>query len=628
MLIFPPGMVAFFWWAGRKRQELMKGFIQTRLLPGLLSGISPTRRKIRQACLVLAVACAIVALARPQWGFTWQEVRQRGVDIVVAIDTSKSMLAQDVAPNRLARARLAALDLMQLARSDRLGLVAFAGSAFLQCPLTIDDAAFRQSVQTLDVNTIPEGGTALADAIEAALTAFKEGDNHKVLVLMSDGEDHDSGAAEAAKKAAGAGLRIYTIGIGTSEGELLRIKDAQGHDDYIRDDHGNVVKSHLDEGLLQEIATIGGGFYLHLSGAKTIDTLYESPNGLASLPKAEHQEKLVKQYHERFHWPLGAAVVLLIVEMLLPERKRSSASLPLLSSSLALLLLWPGPAAGSPSNALREYKEGNFDQALRDYQQLLERKADDPRLHFNAGTAAYRNRQFEEATNQFSAALNSPDLKLQESAYYNRGNSSYWLGEKNPDPKQRTDAWERSLKDYDLTLKLNPQDADAKFNRDFVKKRLEEFKQQQQQQSKQDKSDQQNQDKQQQQQDPSNDQKQQQEEQQQKERQQAQQNQSQQNSGQQHQQQPADQKKQDEQQQQAAQQAQQRQQQQQPPQQSAGQPKQSEEEKEREAAAYAAGQMTPEQAQQLLDAQKGEELMLPAKPEGKPVDRNRPIKDW
>src|SRR5207244_138924 len=177
-------------------------------------GISAARQKIAWAGLLLAVACLILALARPQWGFDWEETKQRGLDIVVAIDTSKSMLAEDIAPNRLARAKLAALDLMQQARSDRLGLVAFAGSAFLQCPLTVDDAAFRQSVEALDVNTIPQGGTAIAEAIETALTAFKEGDNYKTLVLITDGEDHDSGALEAAKKAADGGLKIFTIGIG------------------------------------------------------------------------------------------------------------------------------------------------------------------------------------------------------------------------------------------------------------------------------------------------------------------------------------------------------------------------------------------------------------------------------
>ena len=327
LLVIPPALLAFFWWSGRTRQRLLTQFIQARLLPGLTIGISPTRQKIGGGCLVLAVICLILALARPQWGFDWEEMKQRGVDIVVAIDTSKSMLAEDIAPNRLARAKLAALELMQRAKSDRLGLVAFAGSAFLQCPLTIDDSAFRQSVEALDVNIIPQGGTAIAEAIETALTAFKEGDNYKVLVLFTDGEDHDSGALEAAEKAAKAGMRIFTIGIGTAEGELLRIQDAQGGSDYIRDEQGNVVKSHLNERLLQQIAgATEGGFYLPLRGATAIDTLYDQ--GLAKLPKSQHQEKFVRQYHERYHWPLALAIVLLVVEMLFPERKREPKAKP------------------------------------------------------------------------------------------------------------------------------------------------------------------------------------------------------------------------------------------------------------------------------------------------------------
>src|SRR5438105_1672364 len=254
LILLPPGLLAFFWWSERTRQELVRKFIQARLLPSLTVGISPLRQKLRAGALVGAVICLLLALARPQWGFDWQEVKQRGLDIVVAIDTSKSMLAEDIAPNRLARAKLAALDLMQQAKSDRLGLVAFAGSAFLQCPLTIDDAAFRQSVEALDVNAIPEGGTALAEAIDTAATAFKEGDNHKVLVLLTDGEDQDSDALQAAKKAGEAGVQIFTIGIGSAEGEILRVKDAKGRSDYIRDDQGNVVKSHLNEAILREIA--------------------------------------------------------------------------------------------------------------------------------------------------------------------------------------------------------------------------------------------------------------------------------------------------------------------------------------------------------------------------------------
>src|SRR5437016_2293157 len=324
LLVLPPALLAFFWWAWRTRQRLMTQFIQARLLSALTVGISARRQKIRLACLILAVVSLLLALARPQWGFDWEEVKQRGLDIVVAIDTSKSMLAEDIAPNRLARAKLAALDLMQQAKSDRLGLVAFAGSAFLQCPLTIDDAAFRQSVETLDVNVIPQGGTALAEAIETALTAFKEGDNYKILVLFTDGEDHDSGALEAAKKATEAGLRIFTIGIGSVEGEILRIKDAKGRIDYLRDEEGNVVKSHLNESLLQEIARATKGVYFPLRGAKTVDTLYR--DWLAPLPKSAREEKLVKRYHERYHWPLALAMLLLVAEMLFPERKREAKS--------------------------------------------------------------------------------------------------------------------------------------------------------------------------------------------------------------------------------------------------------------------------------------------------------------
>jgi Ca-activated chloride channel family protein len=323
LLVVPPALLAFFWWAGRKRRQLLTQFIQARLLPSLTTGISLRRQRIRLGCLVLAVVCLILALARPQWGFDWEEIKQRGLDIVVAIDTSKSMLAEDIAPNRLTRAKLAALELMQLAKADRLGLVAFAGTAFLQCPLTIDDAAFRQSVQALDVNTIPQGGTALAAAIETAVAAYKEGENYKILVLFTDGEDHDSGALEAAQNAAKEGLRIFTVGIGTAEGEILRIKNAQGGSDYVRDEQGNVVKSHLNERLLQQIAgATEGGFYLPLRGAKAIDTLYDQ--GLAKLPKSEHQEKFVRQYHDRYHWPLAVAIVLLLVELLFPERKRES----------------------------------------------------------------------------------------------------------------------------------------------------------------------------------------------------------------------------------------------------------------------------------------------------------------
>jgi Ca-activated chloride channel family protein len=640
-------MVVFFWWARRRQQELISQFIQSRLLPGLLSGVSSARQKLRMAALVAAVVFLIFALARPQWGFSWEEVKQRGLDIVVAIDTSKSMLATDIAPNRLTRAKLAALDLMQQAKSDRLGLVAFAGSAFLQCPLTFDDSAFRQSLDALNVDIIPQGGTALAEAIETAQQAFKDGDNYKILVLFTDGEDHDSNALEAAQKAAKAGMHIFTIGVGTTEGEMLRYTDPKGNTDFVRDEQGHVVKSHLNEQLLQEIAgATEGGFYLPLRGAKTIDTLYDQ--GLSKGQKTQHEEKLVKQYFERYHWPLAIAILLLIFEMVLPERNRATrnATAPsetrsgLKSAAVVLLLIaFIIQSHASPSSALREYEAGKFDESLKEYQKLLEKQADDPRLHYNAGAAAYRSRQFDEATKQFNQALSTPDLNLQALSYYNRGNALFHLGDSLNDPSKRTETWEKSVKDFENTLKLKPEDHDAKFNRDFVKKKLEELKQQQQQQNnsdnKQNKDQQNQQDQQQNQQKQKSDQEKNQDQQQKQDQQQQQQDQQKQGQQQQDQQKQQDQqqqqqqaKQQEQDKQKQAQDQKQKQQEQQQQQQQAESGEKPEDKAAQDAAAYAAGQMTPDQAKQLLDAQKGDEKILQFHPDAKPRDTSKPIKDW
>ncbi len=493
LLIILPALVLFFWWAGRERQRLMTQFIQARLLPGLISGHSPTRQKLRFVLITMAVTLLLLALARPQWGFTWEESRQKGLDIVVAIDTSKSMLAEDIAPNRLTRAKLAALDLMQQAQSDRLGLVAFAGGAFLQCPLTIDDNAFRQSVEALDVNIIPQGGTAVAEAITTALEVFKEGDNFKVLVLFTDGEDNDENALEAAQAAAKDGMKIFTIGIGTPEGEILRIKDAKGRTDYLRDAEGNAVKSRLNEALLQQIAgATEGGFYLPMRGAKTIDTLYEK--GLAPLPKSEGQEKLIKRMHERYHWPLGAAIVLLLIEMLLPERRSatrrvpkgqaqragSETGAPIVAAVFALFVL-PLTASASPAKALQDYNRGNFTNALTEYERLLNeqsthQKPEDPRLHFNAGAAAYRSTNHAAAIKHFTAVLSAQDIRLQTKAYYNLGNVHFLLGQQAEDLDKLEEAWQESAKQYQHAVNLNKTNSDAAFNLAFVEERLKQIK--------------------------------------------------------------------------------------------------------------------------------------------------------
>lgn len=515
-----PLLVLFFLWSWRTRRRLILEFVPQRLQASLTVGLSPHRATVRAVLLIATLASLLAALARPRLGAGAVEVKQRGLDILVGIDTSRSMLAEDAGPgiSRLERARLAALDLARLANRDRLGLVAFAGSAFLQCPLTIDDSAFRQSLDALDTGIIPQGGTALGPAIQTALGAFGlERDNVRVLVLFTDGEEHETGALEAAKLAASRDLRIFTVGVGSARGELIRIRDSQGNMSYLKDSQGNVVKSSLNEALLQEIATATGGFYLPLQGPRVMEELFT--RGLEPLPRSDIDSRVLQQFHERFQWPLSLALVLLAWEALMPDRRRSHGGIrplptqhptlagatqhapgthgrrptatPLATALLALTLLGavlgPVPAAASPASALRQYRAGDYESARQEYERLARSRPDDPRYRFNAGASAYRAGDFAQAVDHFQAATRAHDLGLQRDGFYNLGNAQFRRGEVSQENKERRTAWEEAIRAYQNAIQLDQTDARARENLEFVRRQLEDLKNQQQQQQQQQK---------------------------------------------------------------------------------------------------------------------------------------------
>ena len=515
LAVTAPLLAWFLIWAWRRRQQLIARFVQSRLLAQLTVGVSKWRQQARLALLGLASLLLLVALARPQLGFAWEEVHQRGLDLFVAVDTSRSMLVSDVSPNRLTRAKLAALDLMKLARTDRLALIAFAGTAFLQCPLTLDDNAFQQSVNLLEVGLLPQGGTAIAQAIDVALAAAQSsGDNYKAMVLFTDGEDFGEDFSQdvlvAANRAAEAGLKIFPVGVGTATGDRIRLVDEQGRTTYVLDAAGEPVISKLNAPLLRELAEKTGGDFLPLTGADPMRTLYEAR--LGRLPKSDVSARLLRQYHERFQWPLAVAIGLLVLELFLPDRKRvprppaspagRGAALPERASQattlpvgptaglaatirvvILLLVLGAGsvPLAASSASALKAYAKGRFDEASREYERLVEKHPDDARLRFNAGTAAYQTGDLTTATNHLMAATRSTDPLLLQHVYYNLGNAFYRLGENAPAPPAAIALWEQALQHYDSALKLDAEDGDARFNREFVQQRLEALKQQQQQ---------------------------------------------------------------------------------------------------------------------------------------------------
>jgi Ca-activated chloride channel family protein len=272
-----------------------------------------------------------VALSGPRWGFHWEEIHREGIDILIALDTSRSMLTQDVKPNRIDRAKLAILDLVKELQGDRVGLIAFAGTAFVQCPLTLDYAAFSESLRAANVGIIPKGGTALAEAVEVGVEAFegRQG-KHAALVLMTDGEDHEGGIDDAVKKATEAGIKVYTVGIGTPAGELIEVEN-DGQRGYLKDRSGQVVKSRLDEEALRNIATTTGGAYLYAEGPDLgLDKLYD--DYISKMEKRELKTAMERRYEERYQWPLALALILLAAEPLVGERRGTRAALRRLAS--------------------------------------------------------------------------------------------------------------------------------------------------------------------------------------------------------------------------------------------------------------------------------------------------------
>ncbi len=503
------GLAFFFRFMEKRRRLALEKFAAHQLIGQLTRNVSLTRRRYKNVLLLLAIFMCFMAFARPQYGFQWVDVKRKGIDLLFALDTSKSMLAEDIKPNRLKRAHLAILDFVEQLNGDRVGLIPFAGSAYLMCPLTLDYEAFADSLSAVNTEIIPRGGTNIAAVIDKAVETLSNAANHKILIILTDGENLQGDAIKAAEEAAKQGLIIYTVGVGTSQGELIPVSAESGKG-FVKDQKGNFVTSRLDETTLKTIAEKTGGLYVPLGTAgEGLETIYQQK--LALIPKEELMERRHKVPLERFEWPLAAALFFLICELLIGERKKPR-PLPFFKRirntvrrkkkvvEVAVIILFLGlnlSTKAHSSTGEDAFAKGDYLQASEYYRQKLEKSPDDPKLLYNYGTAAFKNNMYDEAIESFTKALKSDDVELQKKAYYNKGNSLYQKGveAQQADPQATIDQWKQALGALQSALKLDPNDADAKHNSQFIKKRLEELEKQQQQQKKNDKDqqDQQNQ---------------------------------------------------------------------------------------------------------------------------------------
>ena len=307
-------------YAAVARSRQLARFAVPEMLAQMIGSHSPARRIFKNTLLVLGLAGIGLALARPQWGETTETSQSLGEDIVFLLDCSKSMLATDVQPSRLGRAKYAILDFVQKHGRGRVGLVAFAGQGFLQCPLTFDYDAFREALLSCDEKSIPVAGTDIGRALEEGYAAMEKNGRRKVLVLVTDGEDLEKAGVQTAQTLAAKGVVVYAVGVGTVAGSPIRVVNDRGATDFLHDPDGQVVVSHLDAATLSDIARVTQGSYEPLGA---LGEGLERVRHFVEDSSAAHEASLLRKLGvDRFHWVVGVVILLLVAESLIGTRRR------------------------------------------------------------------------------------------------------------------------------------------------------------------------------------------------------------------------------------------------------------------------------------------------------------------
>ena len=456
----------------RRRQRALVRFAEQTLLKRLTPEDHKGKRFVKALLLLFALGTLVFALAGPRWGSHYQEVSRKGVDIMMLVDVSRSMMVEDVKPNRLERATREIIDFLKVVEGDRVGLTVFAGTAFVQCPLTLDYAALEMFLNVLKPGSIPVPGTDLGTAIETGLSAFDATvETDKVMLLITDGEDNENRGLQAARKAADQGTKIFVFGMGDPSGGPIPAGNGQGG--FKKDKSGNLVLSKLDEKTLQDIASeSGGGYVRSMAGDLDLDILYF--DGIKQKTQAQTLKSgKIKVYEEHFNLFVLAAFLLLFLEELLDNKRRANGRRKFSFFSAILvfgLFPWfclpPASAAETP-DAL--YRQGQFAEAEQAYARQDMDHPRDIRFRYNRGCAAYQNGQYEEASAAFSSVLRrTENMDVRFKAAFNLGNTAFKQGD-----------YISATTYYKQALFEQPSSEDARYNLELSLRTLKKEKQEQ-----------------------------------------------------------------------------------------------------------------------------------------------------
>ena len=480
-----PVLVGVLIFAARRRQTALQAFIDAGLLDRIRISVSPARRRVKAGLAIGGLIFLAFGLARPGWNPKPETIQRRGRDVVFLLDVSKSMLAEDLAPNRMERAKLSVQDAVDRLEGDRVGLVVFAGSSVVKCPLTLDYGFFRMMLEDVSTDSISRGGTLIGDAIRKVLDdVFDDAEKqYKDIVLITDGEDHDSFPVEAAETAGKRGVRLIAIGLGDeNEGRRIPITDAQGRKTFLMHD-GQEVWSKLDAHTLRKMVNATpGGKYLNVSTG-TIDLGQVYLELIASAEKKDLESATIKRYEEKFQIFLLFALVLLGIDSGLSERKRTpSAALPKSATPLVVALLLMGLLSPRPSHAVSMDKlirqgneavaKGDFKTARTRYEEASVADPESAWIAFNQGVVSYRENDFAKALDRFQdAAVRAKEPAFAARAQYNMGNCSFRQAQRQKDSnlQKAIEECRASVTHYQEALRLDPNQKTASENIEVVR---------------------------------------------------------------------------------------------------------------------------------------------------------------
>jgi len=465
----------------RQRKELGK-FLSSQTVEVLAPGKSRTKEFGKDLLFVLSAAMLILTAANPRVGTRMEEVKLKGIDLMVALDVSLSMKAEDIRPSRLEKAKQDVSRLLQRLRGDRIGLIVFAGEAFVQFPLTSDYSAADLFLSAADVDAVPYPGTAIGAALDLAMNSFqKDSPAQKAIIVVSDGENTVGDLLASVDRARRMNVRIFGIGQGTPSGGPIPVYRGGRLADYKRDRTGSMVLTKLDETALQQISSATGGAYLRAtSGGNEVEQIFDE---LSKLEKAEYGALQVAGYQTVYQYPLALALLLLIIEMMMSEKRKwilttlrkvfIRRGLPVVMILFLPLILQSQTVRKHVSDGNALYEKGDFKEAEISYRKGLE-KDDRSRVALsNLGSSLYKQEQYSAAAGQFVEAAQRADTDEERAdSYYNLGNTLF-----------KENKLQESIEAYKRALRLHSEDQDARHNLELARRQL----QQQQQQQKQDK---------------------------------------------------------------------------------------------------------------------------------------------